>query len=354
MPPRRGVALARSAMSVSDPHTVPTDPGVEWVKDEASVVEPPPDGEVDPVAQNVWPASARRTGVYGVVTPNVIRLHDGNWRLYYTQILPRPGHPAGANDYDNSTSRILSSTSADGVTWSPEPGVRLSPQAAGGGEFRVVSPEVVPLGDGSGELRMYYECCPGPQSTASTIRSARSSDGGVNWALEEGQRLAGGGSYNSPRVVVLDDGRWRLYCSDRGVGIISSISADGGRTFQREEGIRIAPSTPFEAVTAFAPEVLRIAGAGYRMYYAGYSALNRAYILSAVSEDGLTWHKQQQPVISPGGRWDAAKCSEMCVTYVGDSGTRPSYRLFYEACDGTAPDQRGVWRIASATASHTG
>ena len=28
----------------------------------------------------------------------------------------------------------------------------------------------------------------------------------------------------------------------------------------------------------------------------------------------------------------------------------PRFRLFYEACDGTAVDERGVWRIAAATA----
>ena len=96
---------------------------------------------------------------------------------------------------------------------------------------------------------------------------------------------------------------------------------------------------------------MRIKDAGYRMYYAGYGAPNRAYILSAVSEDGLEWQKEPEPVISPGGGYlDAAKASEMCLVYLPHrEGEAPRYRLLYEACDGTAVNDRGVWRIASAT-----
>lgn len=43
----------------------------------------------------------------------------------------------------------------------------------------------------------------------------------------------------------------------------------------------------------------RIEGAGFRMYYAGYSNPNRADILSAFSQDGLQWEKEAEPVIPP-------------------------------------------------------
>jgi hypothetical protein len=87
------------------------------------------------------------------------------------------------------------------------------------------------------------------------------------------------------------------------------------------------------------------------MYYAGYGAPNRAYILRAVSDDGLAWRKEAKPAVSPGpGGWDAVKCSEMCVYRLPHrEGQPPRYRMLYEACDGTAQDERGVWRIASAT-----
>ena len=330
-------------------HLVAVDPGTSWVKDARPAIDAPPDGEKTPAPEAQWPSTAPRTGVYGAVTPNVIALADGGYRMYYTQILPRAGFPAGANDYDNSTTRILSATSQDATAWNPEAGVRLGPREGGAGAFRVVSPEVVPLADASGRMRMYYECSPGPQSRDSTLRSAVSADAGLTWTVEPGVRFGKPDeSFNAPRLVFLEDGRCRLYCSLREAGIISAVSEDGGLQFVREPGLRIARGGAYDTLTAFAPEVLRIEEAGYRMYYAGYSALNRAYVLTAVSDDGLNWQKDPEPVIAPGSSpWDGAKCSEMCVaTLPGSAG----YRLFYEACDGTARDERGVWRIASATA----
>jgi predicted GH43/DUF377 family glycosyl hydrolase len=270
--------------------------------------------------------------------------------MYYTQILPRAGFPAGANDYDNATSRILSATSSDGANWVPEPGVRLSPQDGGAGEFRVVSSEVVPAADRNGRLRMYYECCNGPQSRQSSIRSAVSDDG-LSWHVEPGTRFElSERNLSSPRIMFLDDGRCRLYCGARGTGIISAVSRDGGLTFDQEVGVRIAPDQTRDRYAAFAPEILRLGGGGYRMYYAGYSDLRRANILTARSDDGLRWEKTPEPVLAPdASAWDAAKCSEMCVLRCpGLSGAPEVYRMFYEACDGTAADQRGVWRIASA------
>ena len=263
---------------------------------------------------------------------------------------PAARPPAGANDYDNCTARILSAVSADGSSWTPEPGVRLSPGEGGAGEFRVVSPDVVPIPGGGGRLRMYFECCPGTQGGGSTIRSAVSDDG-LDWHLEPGERLDSG-SYNSPRLLHLDDGTCRLYCSDRSGGIASALSYDGGLTFRMEPGKRIEQELPYEAATAFAPEVLRIESGGYRMYYAGYSDSTRAYVLTAASEDGLVWAKEPEPVVAPGSPLDRAKCSEMCVAELpGVAGEPPRYRLFYEACDGTAPGERGIWRILSATSS---
>ncbi len=334
-------------MAGAIPHGVTRDPGTIWSKDTAVAIDVPPDGIVDPLPEGRWPVEDTRTGIYGVVTPNVVALADGTYRMYYTQILPRKGFSAGSNDYDNSTTRILSAVSPDALVWTLEQGVRLSAAQGGAGNFRVVSPEVVPLSDGSGCWRMYYECSPGPQAMASSLRSALSEDG-LRWTIEPGVRMGGDGSYNSPRLIFLADGRCRLYCGDRGRGIVSALSEDGGFTFALEPGLRIPQESPYEALTVFAPEVLPLAAGGYRMYYAGYSAANRAYVLGAGSEDGLNWQKEAEPVIAPGGRWDGAKCSEMCVVEVPGEGA-PGYRLFYEACDGTAVDERGVWRIAGAT-----
>lgn len=329
-------------------HQTPSDPGIHWIKDGEIAIEAPPDSDVEPSPEARWHMSSRRTGVCGTVSPRVLMLPGGGYRMYYSQILPRPGFPAGANDYDHSTARILSAYSTDGSTWTPEPGIRLSPQAGGAGDYRVVSSEVVPTFDGR-QLRMYYECCRGPQSTQNTILSAISKDG-LAWQIEPGVRLEmAGRNLSSPRIIHFSDGSCRLYCLDRGRGIISAASRDG-LTFHVEPGLRVAQGDRYDALTAFAPEIVQVAGAGFVMFYAGYSASNRAWILRAESDDGLTWRKTAQPVISPGGRWDAAKSSEMCLYRLPKTDSKqPVYRMVYEACDGTAVHERGVWRIASAT-----
>ena len=335
-------------------HTVDVDPGTLWSKELAVAIDAPPDSDTNPGPEATWPREDLRTGLCGVVSPRVLALPGGGFRMYYSQMLPRPGFPTGANDYDNASTRMMSAVSADGKTWVPEPGVRLSPQEGGAGEFRVVSSEVVPIGDGH-ELRMYFECCEGSQAVTNSIRSATSSDG-LKWTMEPGVRVESEGhNYASPRIVFLDDGRCRMYLFDRGHGIISLLSHDGIE-FHQESGLRIAQDGAYDSLCAFAPEIVRVAGAGYVMYYAGYSQASdnhssRADILRAVSSDGLTWQKEAEPVIAPGpGSWDAAKSSEMCLIGLpGASNESPRYRMFYEACDGTASNSRGVWRIAAAT-----
>lgn len=332
------------------PHTVGSDPGTRWIKDSKPAVDAPPDDQLDPRPDARWPATGLRSGIYGVVTPNVVPLRSGGYRLYYTQILPRPEFPGGANDYDNATTRILSARSEDGTTWIPEPGVRLSPSQSGPETLRVVSPEVVPFGQDRDRLRMYYEDCRASGRDTATVKSAESEDGGLTWAVEAGVRMGDTGrSFISPRAVFLEDGRCRLYYAERGRGIRSALSADGGLKFRQESGLRIGPERSGNPRTVFAPEVLCIDGGGYRMYYGQYTTSHSACIMSAVSDDGLAWRKDREPAVAPGGAWDTAKASEMSVMSLGESDARETgYRMLYEACDGTARDKRGVWRITAA------
>jgi len=349
------IDLAAPADALHLAHAVCVDPGMAWTKDPRPVVEPPPDGVADPAPGAVWPADAPRSGTCGVVSPRVVRFRDGRYRLFFTQLLPRPGFPAGAADYDNATSRILSASSRDGVTWTPDDGVRLTPRQGAAGEFRVVSSEVVPDRGDPARLRMYFESCPGTQAAPNAIRSAVSADAGMTWAVEPGSRLAAaGGNFMAPRLVFLEDGRCRLYCCERHVGIVSAVSSDG-ISFTREPGVRVAQEGPFDRVAAFACDVVRLpdgSATRYAMYYAGYGTPDRAHILRAESDDGLEWRKVAEPVVAPGppGACDAVKASEVSLFRLPPAAADAAvFRMVYEACDDTAPGERGVWRIASAT-----
>lgn len=331
-------------------HRVTVDPGRAWAKDTSWVIDAASDDDTRPDPTATWSDAAPRSGVCGSVSPRVIGLARGGFRLYYTQLLPRPGFTAGAVDYDQASSRVLSAHSADGETWTLDDGVRLSSEDGGAGEFRVVSSEVVPISETAGHLRMYYECCRGPQSGASTILSARSEDGGIRWSREAGVRWGNGeNNFSAPRIQFLSDGILRLYCYERGRGIVSAVSEDGGLTFTEEPGIRIASNGRYDSHAAFAPEIMQIQDGGFVMYYAGYASKDRAYILRAISDDGFTWRKED-PVISPDETgWDAVKCSEMSLLALPNSaGERPRFRVLYEGCDGSSVGERGVWRIVSA------
>ena len=332
-------------------HHVPVDPGTSWSTEVTVALDAAPDDDPNPDPQMVWDTTAVRSGICGAVTPRIVLFPDGTYRMYYTQILPRPNFPAGANDFGNASARILSAASSDGIHWRPESGVRLSPEQGGAGEFRVVSPDVVPVAGVDDRLRMYYECCRGPQSVPNSIRSAVSEDG-LNWTVEPGVRLETPGCYyNSCRLILLADGRCRMYVAQSDRGIISAISNDAGLSFDLEDGTRVPNGDTHDSLIAFAPEIVRIENGVYRMYYAGYSHSTSASILTATSEDGLNWVKGTEPVISPGqSQLDRAKCSEMgLLTLPATDGEPPRFRLFYEACDGTARDERGIWRIVSRT-----
>ncbi len=345
------IDLTRSTEPVPAVHRAERDPGTVWQKLPDPAIDAPPDDDLSPAPDARWPLEAERSGLGGSVSPRVVRLPDGTYRMYYTQMLPRPGHPAGANDYGTATTRILSARSTDGLIWNPEPGVRLSPAAGGAGDFRVVSSEVGPAADGSGRLRMYYECCRGPTNVQNSIRSAVSGDG-LTWEPEPGDRLrVTGANITAPRIVFLDDGRLRMYVTQRGVGIVSAISVDG-MTFQMEPG----PRLPGDEST-FAPDLLLLPDGRYRMYLVANADARsplhggRQHLITATSADGLSWDRETEPVISPGHVWDRAKTSEPCVLRLSASwNMAPDYGMVYEACDGTTADARGVWRIAAAFA----
>ncbi|MDE0220748.1 MAG: hypothetical protein OXJ90_15900 [Spirochaetaceae bacterium] len=346
------IDLTRTREPVPAVHVAEHDPGTTWRKSPEPAIDAPADDDLSPAPDARWPRQATRTGLCGSVSPRVMRLGDGTYRMYYTQILPRAGNPTGANDYGNATTRILSANSADGATWSPDAGVRLSAADGGAGDFRVVSSEVGPAADGSGRLRMYFECCPGSQEVQNSIRSAVSDDG-LAWEVEPGDRLrVEGSNIMAPRILFLGDGRLRMYVTQRGVGIVSAISHDG-MTFAMEPGPRFPGDT-----STFAPDLVVLPDGRYRIYFVADVGDRPTmqgggqHLMTALSADGLNWERTAEPVLSPGGAWDRAKSSEMCVFPLPTVAGQPTgYGMVYEGCDGTTPNARGVWRVAAATSA---
>ncbi|NRA17506.1 MAG: hypothetical protein HRU04_18610 [Oceanospirillaceae bacterium] len=310
-------------------HCINSDPGLAWVKDPEVSIEP--DTPLDSMS---------------ILTPNVVRLPEGGFRMYYT------GHGPGRT-IEASYGYILSAVSKDGLNWSKEPGIRIDvhgPNAT----HRVLCPDVIPLPDG--RWRMYFEAseCDRPTS----ILSAVSTDG-LQWAPEEGVRIAHSEwSFGSPRCIhvgsseKLEELEYRLYFHHysfpmrTGLGahnhIISAVSKDGLK-FEIEPGIRIAQeSQERESYAVYAPEIIRLADSSYRMYYSGWSDKIRGGIFSASSLDGLNFIKDAGPVLDLDRSLDSRMLSEPCVINLNDGRCR----MYYEA-----EDQDGTRRILSATSA---
>ena len=159
--------------------------------------------------------------------PFVHKLNDGRIRLYYC-----------------NAKGILSSVSEEGLTFTKEQGVRISPGT--GFESYVCDPTIVNLQNG--KMRLYYKGTnsqnPGQGQSIHKIYSAISSDGLT--FQKEGLRIdsetnGDNGWASVPDAIVLPDGKVRIYyvtASDMEHGIGSAISSDG-LDFVKEPGLRI-------------------------------------------------------------------------------------------------------------------
>ena len=158
---------------------------------------------------------------------------------------------------------------------------------------RVLGPRVVALPGGG--YRLYYmEYGPGcPKGVSGVVVSAISDDGG-SWRREHGVRLGpvpprASARVLSPDIVLNENGRWRMYAEGRSPNkpsvIISAYSDDGISWIPKSH---ICLADPAEVTSYGTPNVVRLPEGGYRLYCHAYDA--RAYhIVSAISEDGIVW-----------------------------------------------------------------
>lgn len=303
-------------------HFCETDPGTSWVKDDVPVIDT--DGDYD----SFW-----------ALTPNVIKLPQGNYRLFYTACT-KEKRAAGILGYI-----VSASSAAKASRWVKDPMIRID-NFEPLGKTWVYCPDVIPLGNG--RWRMYFQAKPdvGPDS----IMSAVSTDT-LSWQIEPEFRLRDPGHvFGAPRVLPLASGGFRMYFyaapltqnpDKPKTSIFSARSEDGLKfTIERE---CVVQESELEAQCVYAPEVLALGTGGFRMYYAAWSK-NPVHgrILSATSEDGLVWKKDAQINIDCGGKFDTIKASEPCVYQAPDG----RYRMLYEACD-----DKGTWRILGATSA---
>ena len=239
---------------------------------------------------------------------------------------------------------ILSAVSDDGLIFQKEPAVRIPSGSPGSPEAITSDPTLVTLKDG--RARMYYKGATGPGGPGQSIHSVFSaiSADGLLFEKEEiridSQQTPDRGWASVPEAVVLPDGRVRLYYVSDGLdvkhGIVSAIS-DDGLTFTREE----------TRLTGFVdPAVVRLNDGNYLMLAVAFPFSSAGKLTDAtpgiysfISQDGINF-EDRQLVLAGEGNIDPA---------IIDSGDG-TFRVYYW----NIMDQPSVIRsLSSKTASNS-
>ena len=214
----------------------------------------------------------------GVTSSCTVRLADGTYRIYFHPS-PTGGPPVG---------EFSSATSADGLTWSApiETGVARVTGEVGS------NPAVVRLADGT--FVMIFE---GQSQGSKAHRFYRAtSPDGILFTRTQGA-LTGGAVMEPqsgdldfvsvPDLVLLADGRLRMYFVAGEDHIDSAVSSDSGMTWAREGAI-VLPGISSKYVVD--PDVTVLPNGGYWLIFAttpeGETHLQNHRIRSALSVDG--------------------------------------------------------------------
>ena len=137
----------------------------------------------------------------------------------------------------------------------------------------------------------------------------------------------------TPNVIRLPGSGYRMYYTGLGpgrpvaeaVGYILSAQSEDAVAWTKEPGIRLDVHSPHATRRVLCPDVIPLAEGGYRMYYEARTAEGPTTVLSAVSTDGLDW--QPEPGIRFGdGEWSYG--SPRGLYSEGGKGGRLRYRLY--------------------------
>ncbi len=253
----------------------------------------------------VW-SSDPSTVLKDASIPNIIRLDDGKFRLYYSG-------PGG----------ILSAISKDGLSFTKENGVRISSGGNGTDEMIVSDPAALKLNDG--RMRMYYKGATGfggPGQAVHSIFSAISSDG-LHFK-KEGKRIdslktSDDGWASVPDAILLPSGKVRIYYVSNGDdvlhGIVSALSEDG-LNFTREGPV----------LTGFVdPAIIRLTSGEYLMVAVSFPMSSKGRLTDA------------RPGIYSFTSTDGIKFTNRLPVLLGENNIDPAvieispgtYRVFY-------------------------
>jgi hypothetical protein len=195
-------------------------------------------------------------------------------------------------------------------------------------------PSVLLLPDG--RVRVFF--CGGPAG----LRSATSSDDARTFALDAGTRITGAcdGSF-----IALKAGGWRFLTSEStsmtfGSARLISFSTPDGLTFTRESGIRFTGSPADNGFTGV-PQALELPDGRHRLYYVGdpvNSGAGGNGVRTAISTDeGMTWTPEMTTNLLPRSHVDPE------VRALDGGGYRMFIRVPGKPQGAVPSDNAGIW-----------
>ncbi len=222
----------------------------------------------------------------GVVMPGITStdthvISPGHYRMYYLN------GPSGLVYADSTDGRVWGSPQSLGVM--PDPGKLIS------------NPSILQLSNGN--WIMLYEQAPMTQpgengqpafgpSNQHNLYLAISSDGKTFMpaGLAIDSSRADGYFASVPNMILLPNGNIRVYYVSGGQNIASAVSSDGGRTWIRDGGYRLAGGDP---------DVFYKNGK-WIMYYTDLNPSENS-LREAISTDGLNWTSLEGQVVKKTG-----------------------------------------------------
>ena len=201
----------------------------------------------------------------------------------------------------------------------------------GDGKRSVLTPTLLRSRDGevlreNGKLRMWFAATDFSAGSLHQLHEATSEDG-VNWSPPSAPQLD---NVYAPTIIKEGD-TYRMWFIDVGVEpwIIRHANSRDGAQWKVTDGPAVVVDQAWERERLFYPTVLRCDGA-YLMWYGSYwtGKPNTTALGFAISEDGLTWHKQpDNPVLrpDPGRPWESHYTTSQSVRRSPDG----SFRMWY-------------------------
>jgi hypothetical protein len=191
-----------------------------------------------------------------ISNPSVLNISDGSWIMVYEQQPPQGVNSSPTIPSPSSQRDLYLATSTDGKSFSK---VGIAIDSSKEDNYFASVPNLVLLPDG--KVRMYYV------SGGEAIGSAISSDNGKTWKREAGYRLSD--KAVDPDVIYKDENgtkTWVMYYSTlTGPGnALYKTTSDDGLTWKKGQAIL----KPLDSQTTIVdPDVVNLYGDNYRMYF---------------------------------------------------------------------------------------